>query len=57
MGKTSNMMQSIEGKTAQLNSVVFAMFSQGIKKVLAITRKCLIFRVGHLGLEPRTSRL
>ena len=27
------------------------------KKALAITRKCLILKVGHLGLEPRTSRL
>ncbi len=44
MGKTSNLMQSIEGKTAQLNSVVFAMFSQGIKKALTLSRKCLIFK-------------
>lgn len=31
-------------KMAQLNSVVFAMFSQAIKKTLAEIRKCLIIR-------------
>ena len=41
----------------KLNQFVYVLFTQRKKKALAIARKCLIFNVGHLGLEPRTSRL
>ena len=41
----------------KLNQFVYALFTQRKKKALAIARKCLIFNVDQLGLEPRTSRL
>ena len=41
----------------KLNQFVYALFTQRKKKALAIARKCLIFIVDQLGLEPRTSRL
>ncbi len=37
--------------------LVFPLFSRQKEKALTFVRKCLISSVGHLGLEPRTSRL
>ena len=47
----------LRDKKRRLKQNVYALFTQTWKKHLRETRKCLIFSVDQLGLEPRTSRL
>ena len=41
----------------RLKQNVYALFTQTRKKHLREVRKCLIFSVDQVGLEPTTSRL
>ena len=47
----------LRDKKRRLKQNVYALFTQTWKKHLRENRKCLIFSVDQLGLEPRTSRL